>query len=95
MLHRHESGSRVRFLVNLQYMTHADLRISLCRGETRVTEQLLDPSQVRTTFEQMRRERMAERVWTNFMRASDLGDSTRQDVADTPIGQSTASGVHE
>ena len=46
------------------------VRVELGRGDTRMSEQLLDDPQVGAAFEQMRRERVAQRV-----RADPLGEA--------------------
>ena len=54
--------TRVRFPVHLEQLRGVDVRVALRRAEARVAEQLLDRAQVRAALQQMRRERVPQRV---------------------------------
>ena len=64
------SGPRVGPAVDVPDPLPGQMRVQLRRGDTRMPEQLLDDAQVGPTFEQMRRERVAQRV-----RADPLGEA--------------------
>jgi hypothetical protein len=52
-------------LVLVPQMLKTDVRISLCGGEARVSEELLDASEVSASFEKMRRKTMPQGVGCN------------------------------
>ena len=53
----------MRFVVDRHQPVDGDVRIALRRRQARMAEQLLDRAEVGTCIEQMRRIRMAKRVW--------------------------------
>ena len=77
----------MRLPVHLEQLRRVDVRVALRRAQARVAEQLLDRAQVGAALQQMRRERVAERV-----RADAGARAARRDVAphepvDAPRGQ--------
>ena len=50
------------FAVDLEQLRRVDVRVALRRAEARVAEQLLNRAQVRAALQQVRRERVAQRV---------------------------------
>src|SRR5215471_17055371 len=56
------SGTGVRLVIGFHQAPEVDVRVALRRGEARVSEQLLDGTQVGARTEKMRRERVAESV---------------------------------
>ena len=56
------SGPRVRRVVDLTQMLLGHQGVDLRRGDARVPEKLLHDAHVRATFQQMRRERVTQRV---------------------------------
>ena len=68
-------------LVNRAQVVAIDMCVDLRRGEIGVAEHLLHGAQVRAAFEQMRRERVAQRV-----RRHPLGEpgAPRRRLDDTP-----------
>src|SRR5580765_4219700 len=55
-------GARVRFSVDVEQLRRVDVRVSLRRAQTRVAEELLDGAQVGAALQEVRRERVPERV---------------------------------
>ena|SRR5437016_6635264 len=55
---------RMSSVVNLDQFFHRDVSVNLRGRESRMAQQLLNIAQVSAAVEQMRRKRMAERVWT-------------------------------
>ena len=53
---------RMRAVIDLDHLFHRDLRVDLRRREPRVAEEFLNVAQVGAAVQQMRRERMPERV---------------------------------
>ena len=65
---------RVRLPVDLQQLRGVDVRVALRRAQARVPEQLLDRAQVGAALQQVRRERMAQRVRADAPSAARSGD---------------------
>src|SRR4051794_30680440 len=59
------SGPRMGPAVDVPDPFAGEVRVQLRGGDTRMPEQLLDDTQVRAALEQMRRERVAQRVRTH------------------------------
>src|SRR5262245_18655673 len=57
--------ARVSFLIHLEQLRGVHVRIALGRGQLDMTEQLLNRAQISASFEQVRRERVTERVRTD------------------------------
>ena len=82
-------------LVDLEQLRGVDVRVALRRAEARVAEQFLNRAQVGAALQQVRRERMPQRV-----RADAGPRAARRHVAphqpvDAPHGQPPAAIVHE
>src|SRR6266571_2453360 len=69
------SGARVELLVNRSQILTIDVGVDLRRGNVDVTEHLLHRSQICAALQQMRGERVTQRVWRDR-----LGDSRLIDV---------------
>ena len=68
--------SRVGLAVELGNLRCADMRVALRGTDPCVPEQFLDGSEISALLEQMRRERMTERVGADARRGTGLGDVT-------------------
>src|SRR5206468_6526961 len=54
--------SGMRFAIHVQQLRGVDVRVALRRAEARVAQELLNGAQIGAALQQMRRERMAQRV---------------------------------
>ena len=59
----------MRLVVHLDQLFHRNVGVDLGSGKSRVAQQFLNVAQVGAAVQQMRGERMAQRVWTDVMYA--------------------------
>src|SRR3954465_1219864 len=69
------SGPRVKLLVNGAQVLAVDVRVNLRGRDVDMTQHLLHRPEIRAAFQQMRGERMAQRMWRDG-----LGDACLVDV---------------
>src|SRR5262245_38023437 len=89
------SSTRVGLVVRLHETAEVDVGVALRRREARVAEELLDGAQVRARAEEMRRERVTERVRRRLRHAAARHDVSLHQARDAPAGQAAAAHVPE
>ena len=66
-------GARMRLIVHFEQLIHCEMGILLRRVERRVAQQFLNHSQIRAFIEQVRGERVPQRVRANSARRQPAG----------------------
>ena len=84
----------MRPLIGVNELRGVDVRVALRGAQPRVTEQLLDRAEISAALEEVRRERMAQRVRADAVAFGDHSVPTHQAV-DAPDGEAPASIVQE
>ena len=85
----------MRLIVDLQYVLHRQLRITLGCGQSLVAEQFLNGSQVGTFFQHVRAESVAQGVWMNVRRQALRDGNFLDDAANAARGEPPATPVDE
>src|SRR5512138_825252 len=89
------SGSRMKLPVYLPQVLPLDVRIDLRRCDVRVTEHFLHCGQVGTALEQVRRERVPQRVWRNPLANVCALHVLAQDLPDAHARERQAARIQE
>ena len=85
----------MRPVVHRLELLDAHLRVLLRRGEARVSEQLLDDADVRSSGEEVGGERMPERVWAHPPLQRELEHRSVEMPGHAPGGEAPTSVVEE
>src|SRR5512141_2025324 len=78
------------FLVNREQLLEVDVGVLLCRGQARVSKELLDDAQIGAAAEEVRSEGMAERVGTDLAGHGGPADVLADHPLDGPRRQPAA-----
>src|SRR5437879_5921725 len=89
------SGTGVRLVIGFHQPAEVDVRVALRRGEARVSEQLLDGTQVGARAEGMRCEGVPKRVGGRLGRASGCEHVALHVTRDAPRRESPATRIAE
>src|ERR1051325_2186462 len=81
--------------IHLQQLSRVDVGVPLRGAQTRVAEQFLNGTQIGAALEQMRRERMPERVRADSHPLARRRDVLAADAIDAARSQPSAAKVHE
>src|SRR5574341_205129 len=89
------AGAGVGGVIDLHEPVGPDVRVALRGGEAAVTEELLDHPEVRPRVEQVRRERVPERVRAHPPGNAGRGGAPPHDRVDRARRQPAAAAIHE
>ena len=81
--------------VHLEQLRRVDVRVALRRRELYVSEQLLNRTQIRPCLQQVRRERMSQRMRADAESRAARRDVTRDQALDAATRQARAAEVDE
>ena len=85
----------MRPAIDLHQATDVEVGVTLCGREPRVSQEFLNRAQIGTRLEQMRGERVSERVRADPLRDRRLPDIASDDPIDAARGQSPATEIQE
>src|SRR5947207_14521424 len=85
----------MRFAIHVEQLRGVDVRVALRRADARVAEKLLNGAQIGAALQQVRRERMPQRVRTDPRARAARGDVTPHEAIDAAHGEPRAAVVHK
>src|SRR5438093_2335134 len=88
-------GPGVRELIDLPQLLPGNPSVDLRRSQINVSQELLDGSQIRSSFQQVRRERVTERVRRGLPAGYDLPNVTRHERPNIPLSDPSPSEIEE